>query len=298
VDIALWDIKGKALGVPVYELLGGLVNERVRAYANSWFVGANTPEEFAELAAATVEQGFTALKWDPFGKAYLNLSTAELNAAIENVAAVREAVGPDVDLIIEGHGRFNVMTSKAIGWELVPLKPYWFEEPVHPGRVDALAQVRKAVPIPISAGERSYSRFDCADLLAAKAVDVIQADVIHIGGLTELKRATVLADAAYVPVSPHNPNGPICHAATLHMAAACHNFSILETMVTDVPWRKDITDEQWHFENGYFKVPSTPGLGIELNEDNLAKYPYEARDLRHYDGRLTNIRPPDACRWF
>ena len=298
VDIALWDIKGKALGVPVYELLGGLVCDAIKIYANSWFVGAKTPQEFAERATDAVAEGFRGLKWDPFGKAYLTMSTAELNSSLAIVAAVREAVGPDVDLIIEGHGRFNEMTAIQVGRELAPFRPLWFEEPVLPDRVSSLSKVRESVPVPIAAGERSYSRFDCADLLAARAVDVLQPDVCHVGGLLEMKRVAAMADAACAPIAPHNPNGAVCHAATLHFAASSHNCMLLETMVTDVPWRKEVTTEDWTFEDGHFVVPKTPGLGLDLCEEVLGKYPYQPRDLRHYTGQLTDIRPPGACRWF
>jgi galactonate dehydratase len=298
VEMALWDIKGQALGVPVYELLGGLVRDRIAVYANGWFFGAKCPTEFADKAVATVEQGFRGLKWDPFGTAYQSLTTAELNSALANVSAVRRAVGPDVDLMIEGHGRFNVMTAIQLGRELAAFHVRWFEEPVLPDRARTLASVRRAVPVPVAAGERTYSRFDCADLLDAEAVDVLQPDVCHVGGLLEMKRVAAMADAAHVPISPHNPYGPVCHAASLHFAASCHNFLVLETMVTDVPWRRDISTEDWAFKDGCFVIPTKPGLGLELREEAFQKYPYQPRDLRHYAGTLTDIRPPDARRWF
>jgi len=247
---------------------------------------------------ATVEQGIRGLKWDPFGKAYQSLSTAELNSALASVAAVRQAVGPDVDLMIEGHGRFNAMTAIQLGRELAAFHVRWFEEPVLPDRASTIASVRKAVPVPVAAGERTYSRFDCADLLDAEAVDVLQPDVCHVGGLLEMKRIAALADAAHVPIAPHNPYGPVCHAASLHFAASCHNFLVLETMVTDVPWRHEVSTEDWTFEDGCFVVPTKPGLGLELREEVFHKYPYQPHDLRHYTGKLTDIRPPDAGRWF
>jgi galactonate dehydratase len=298
VEMALWDIKGKALGVPVYELLGGALVDRVKVYANGWFAGAKEPDEFAAKAVVAVEQGFRALKWDPFGQAYLTLSTADLNKCMANVAAVREAVGPDIDLLIEAHGRFNVQTAIQVGRALAPFAPAWYEEPVLPGSAHALAQVRAASPVPVAAGERCYSRFDCAELLQLQAVDILQPDVCHIGGLIELQRVAALADAALLPLSPHNPNGPVANAATLQFAATCHNFTLLETMVTDVPWRQDITTEAIQFEDGYMMIPNRPGLGLELNLEAMARYPYRPHDLRHYTGALTAIRPPDARRWF
>lgn len=298
IEMALWDIKGKALGVPVFELLGGMINERIKVYANGWFVGARTAEEFAAKAVVAVERGFRALKWDPFGHAYLTMTAQEINHSLRIIAHVREAVGPDVDLIIEGHGRFNVKTAIEIGRELAPFRPSWFEEPVVPGSVQALAEVRAAVHVPIGAGERSYSRFDCAELLSAKAVDVIQPDICHIGGFTELRRAAALADAAMIPVSPHNPNGPVCHAATLHFAASCHNFLWLETMADDVPWRKDVTTENAEMVGGSFVVPRTPGLGLDLCPEAFIDHPYRPHDLRHYNGDLTSIRPANSICWY
>ncbi len=298
VDIALWDIKGKALGVPVYELLGGLVNERIKVYANGWFAGASTAAEFAAKAKSVVAQGVTALKWDPFGKAYLTMSTAEIDCALEIVSAVREAAGPSADLIIEGHGRFDVKTAIQIGRELAPFRPSWFEEPLQPGSACALAEVRRSVPVPIGSGERCYSRFECADMLTAGAVDVLQPDIGHVGGFTELKRVAALTEAAMLPISPHNPNGPVCHAATMHFAVACHNFLMLETMFDDVPWRKAITNEQPVFQDGCFLPPVGPGLGIDLCTEAFEAHPYRPHDLRHYTGQLTAIRPADARRWF
>ena len=298
VEIALWDIKGKALGVPVYELLGGRARDRIPIYANSWFAGARTASEFAEKASATIAQGFRGLKWDPFGQAYLSLTTAEMNSVCANVAAVRDAVGPDVDLMVEGHGRLDVMSAIQVGRELAQFKIRWFEEPILPDRASTLASVRRAVPVPIAAGERSYSRWDAADLLESGSVDVLQPDVCHVGGLLEMKRIAAIADAWHIPIAPHNPYGPVCQAATMHFAASCHNFLVLETFVIDVPWRSEISTEALVFEDGCFVVPDTPGLGLDLNESVFAKYPYKPHDLRHYTGNLTDIRPPGSCRWF
>ena len=154
VECALWDILGKSLGVPVYRLLGGKVNEKVRIYVNGWFSGARTPEEFAEKAKIAVKRGITAMKWDPFGKSYLEISNKDLDTALRNVAAVREAVGNKVDLLIEGHGRFNVPTGIKIAKELEQFKPMLFEEPVPPDNLEALKAVRDKSPVAISAGER------------------------------------------------------------------------------------------------------------------------------------------------
>ena len=158
VEMALWDILGKSLGVPVYQLLGGKVNEDCRIYVNGWFAGAKEPEEFGEKAAEAVKRGVTAMKWDPFGKTYMDISNKDLDTALKCVAAVREAVGNEVDLLIEGHGRFNVATGIKIAKELEQFKPMFFEEPVPPDNLNALKAVKDKSPVAISAGERLYTR--------------------------------------------------------------------------------------------------------------------------------------------
>ncbi len=298
IELALWDIKGKALGVPVYELLGGCITPQVKAYANGWFAGARTPAQFAEKARIAIDHGFTALKWDPFGAVYRSISTAGIHAALDNLAAVRTAVGDDVDLIIEGHGRFDLMSACQVGWAISPYKPYWFEEPLAPGSVAKLQDVRSKCAVPIAAGERCYSQYDCQALIEANAVDVIQPDVCHVGGLLELKRVAGMAQSAHIPVSPHNPNGPVCHAATLHFAASCANHLLVETMMTDVPWRNEVATEYCRFDDGHFIVPDRPGLGVDLHIDSFAEYGYVPKDLRHYVGHLTDIRPADARIWY
>lgn len=223
VECALWDIPGKHLGVPVYQLLGGRVNDKVRIYVNSWFAGAKTPAEFGEKARIAVQRGITAMKWDPFGKSYLEISNKDLNTALECVAAVRDAVGNEVDLLIEGHGRFNV-------------------------------------PMGI--------------------------------------KIAAVAEAYYIPFAPHNPSGPVANAATLQIAACCPNFSILEIMYSDVEWRKDVTNEFLEYKDGYITIPSKPGLGIEINEEECLKHPYQPHTLRHYTGALTDIRPAKSEFYF
>ncbi len=298
VECALWDILGKSLGVPVYQLLGGRVNEDCRIYVNGWFSGAKTPDEFAEKAKAAVKRGVTAMKWDPFGKSYMQISNKDLDIALECVAKVREAVGNKVDLLIEGHGRFDVPTGIKIAKELECFKPMWFEEPVPPDNLDALKAVRDKSPVAISAGERLYTRFDYNKLFALRAADYIQPDVSHAGGIAELKKIAAAAEANYIPFAPHNPSGPIANAATLQLAACCPGFSILEIMYSDVDYRKKVTNENLVYENGRIKIGDKPGLGIELNEEECLKHPYVEHNLRHYTGALTDIRPPRTEFYF
>lgn len=298
VETALWDILGKALNVPVYQLLGGKANDEVRIYVNGWFSGTKTPDEFAKKASDAVKRGITAMKWDPFGKAYLEISNKELNAAVECVAKVREAVGNDVDLLIEGHGRFNIPTAVKIARELAPFRPMFFEEPVPPDNLDALKEVKERSPIAIAAGERLYTRWDYKDMIDKMAADYIQPDISHAGGISELKKIAAVAESRYIPFAPHNPSGPVANAATLQLAASCPNFSILEIMYSDVDYRCDITNEQLLYHDGFIKIPDKAGLGIEINEKECLNHPYKPHTLRHYTGALTDIRPPKTKFYF
>ena len=298
VEMALWDILGKYLGVPVYQLLGGKVNERVRIYVNGWFAGAKTPEEFAEKARIAAARGVTAMKWDPFGKSYLEISNRDLDTALSCVGAVRDAVGDRVDLLIEGHGRFNVATGIKIARELEQFKPMFFEEPTPPDNLEALRAVREKSPVAIAAGERLYTLRSFKDLFEMRAADYIQPDVSHAGGIMELKKIAAAAEAYYIPFAPHNPSGPVANAATLQLAACCPNFSILEIMYSDVCWRAEVTNERLLYSDGYMTIPDAPGLGIEIDEEACERYPYQPHTLRHYTGALTDIRPAKTAFYF
>lgn len=298
VEAAMFDIKGKALKVPVYELLGGRDRDRIRCYANGWFAGANKPEEFGEKAKAAKALGFKALKFDPFGKAYLQLTPAERNRAYAIVEAIRSSVGDDVELLIEAHGRFDIPTAVEMAKRLEPLRPYWYEEPVVPDSISAVAEVRKRVSFPVAFGERLFEPHRFEEAFRQEAMDIAQPDVCHTGGLIEMKRIAHLAFMHGKPVAPHNPNGPICNAMTLQLAASVPNFCFLETMLSDVTWRKDVVPEDLQMIDGELVIPERIGLGVELNVEAAAEHAYEARDLRHYNGALTNIRPTNAVPWF
>lgn len=293
MNMAMWDIKAKAAGVPVYEMLGGKVRDGVRMYANAWFAGAKTAEEFAAAAVKAKNMGVTALKWDPFGKAYMYMENADFRRSIEIVEAVRGAVGNDVDLLIEGHGRFDIATGIKIANAIKPFDPYFFEEPTPPDCLDALAQVHKNAPVPIAAGERLYSLTQMRDFLERGCADFVQPDISHCGGISAVKKMAALCEAHYVALAPHNPSGPVANAATLHIAASTPGFRILEICFTDVSWRKELTNERVVFDKGNILIPTGAGLGLEINEENCLKYPFQPIDLRHYKGTLTNIRPAD-----
>ena len=298
VEMALWDILGKSLNVPVYQLLGGKCRDKVRIYINGWFAGAKEPEEFGEKAKIAVERGVTAMKWDPFGKNYMDISNKDLDKALRCVDAVRSAVGPEVDLLIEAHGRFNIPTGIKIAKELEQFKPMFLEEPVPPNSLEALKAVRDKSPVAISAGERLYTRWDYRRFFDMMPADYIQPDISHAGGIMELKKIAAEAESRYIPFAPHNPSGPVANAATLQLAASCPNFEILEIMYSDVEWRKDVTNESLEYEDGYIKIPDKPGLGIEINEEECLKHPYTVHTLRHYTGALTDIRPAKSEFYF
>lgn len=298
VEMALWDIKGKALGVPVYQLLGGKIRSAVPCYANGWFVGAQTPEEFAAKAKTAVAAGFRGLKWDPFGSAYMTLSRQELDAAMACVAAVAKAVDGRAELLIEGHGRFNIPTAVRIGRALEDFNVLWFEEPIPPDNLEGLAQLKRRVRVPIAAGERLYSRWDYRSFFRLQCADFIQPDVSHAGGIMEIKKIAAMAECHHIPLCPHNPSGPVANAATLQLAACVPNFHVLETMATDVPYRGEVCREAVGFADGQMTIPDAPGLGVDIDEEAIAAHPFEARDLRHYTGHLTEIRPDDARGYF
>jgi galactonate dehydratase len=282
LDQALWDLKGKALGVPVYELLGGAAHDRLRYYANGWFHGAGSIDEIAAAAGAAVARGATALKWDPFGAAGLFIETAEIHAAVECVAAVREVVGPAVDLLIEVHGRLSPANAIRVARQLERYDPFFYEEPVPPEQMAELALVARSTSIPIAAGERAYSKHDFRPMFEQQAVAYCQPDPCHAGGITELKKIAALAEAYHIGFAPHNPNGPVATRACQHLAAACPNFTILEWLPEDVPWRDAAMGDAFEAAGGSMPLPPGPGLGIELDEAVLRAHPYVPVDMDQY----------------
>ncbi|RZI94070.1 MAG: mandelate racemase/muconate lactonizing enzyme family protein [Microbacterium sp.] len=299
LEMAMWDVSSRALGVPVHRMLGGQVRDRVRAYANGWYSGARTPEDFAAAARATVQQGFRGLKWDPFEAADLDVKPKDLRRMLEPVEAVREAVGDDIELFIEGHGRFDVPTAIRVARELEQFQPVFFEEPCPPDGIDALVEIRSKSPVAIAAGERWFGRSAFMPVLARNAVDFIQPDVTHAGGLMELSFISTLAAAHYVPFAPHNPSGPLSTAATLQLGATLPNFRYLEIMAVDVPWRGDISNESLTLtEDGDVMIPDGIGLGIDLDFDAIAEHPYTPHPMRLFTDVVADIRPPDARSYF
>jgi galactonate dehydratase len=298
IEIALWDIMGKYFNTPVSTFFGGKVRDKLKMYANAWFIRAREPEDFAAKAKQTVDLGIKALKWDPFGSSHMNISKEQMDKSVAIVGAVREAVGPHVELLIECHGRFNPTTAVEISKEMAQFKVKFMEEPCPPDNFDSTAWVRDHSAVPIAAGERCYGKYHCYDLLNKNAVDFFQPDVFHVGGLLEGKKVAAMAEAKHIPVSFHNPSGPISNAAILQLASTVPNFEIHEIMLTDGNFRKTLTTEEVVFDDGYIMVPDKPGLGIDVNVDQLGLHPYKPRMLRHYYGTVTDIRPKGDCSYY
>ena len=270
IEIALWDIKGKALGVPIYEMLGGAMRDKIWGYGR--FDGA-TPELAVEKALSQVAEGFSALKGDPFAHQGIFTTPASERDAIAKVEAVRKAVGDDVELMVEVHGRLTPAEAICIGQALEQYRPFWYEEPVPPQNVDAMVKVSQSINIPLATGERLYTKWGFKDLLEKQAVAVVQPDACQAGGILELKKIAAMAEIYYVGFAPHNPYGPVNTMAALHVVAGTPNFIIQEGGHADYsvllkepfPGQKD----------GYFDIPKGPGLGIEMDEDALLKHPSE-----------------------
>ncbi|MHB8596051.1 MAG: mandelate racemase/muconate lactonizing enzyme family protein [Ktedonobacteraceae bacterium] len=274
IEIACWDILGQSLGLPVYQLLGGAVRDRIKAYANGWYTVERTPQEFHKAARRVIAKGYRALKFDPFGTGYYELERAEKNRAIALVEAVRDAIGPETELLIEMHGRFNPATAVEIAHELEPFQPSWIEEPVPPENLAALKKVTDKVRVPVATGERMHTLHDFRPLFELQAADIIQPDITHFGGLLAAKKLAAMAEIYYVLVAPHNVGGPISTAAALHFAASTPNFKIQEHFndFSDV-WVKTSAPGNPEVVDGYFALPQGPGLGVKLNEEIIHEHP-------------------------
>lgn len=296
LEAALLDIKGKALGVPVYDLLGGKCRDRIRCYANNWGRKTESLDVLKKRADEALGYGFNALKWDPFGPAYLQLAPGQLRKALEQIETVREHVGPDIDLLIEAHGRFDVPTAIRVGKAIADYDPLFLEEPTPPESIAAVANVRAHVPVRIATGERYYDKQQFQDLVTRNAADWIQPDVVHVGGLSEFRRIAAIASAAYLPVQPHNPLGPVGNAMSTHLAASVPNLALLETMMVDVPWRSEIVTEHCRLVDGHMMIPDGPGLGIEFHEEAAMKYAYRHIPGGHF--KKGDPYPDGSKPWF
>lgn len=276
IEIACWDIMGQALGLPIYKLLGGAVRDRIKAYANGWYTVERTAQEFHAAAAGVLAKGYRALKLDPFGAGFYELERAEKIRSIALVEAVRAAVGPDVEILVEMHGRFNPATAIELARELEAFKPSWVEEPVPPENLAALKKASEKIAIPIATGERIHTRYDYRQLFELQAADIIQPDITHFGGLMETRKLAAWAEAYYLLVAPHNVGGPVSTAAALHFAAATSNFKILEHFNDFAEdWVKRAAPGNPEVTDGYFALPQGPGLGVKLDEEVVRAHPQQ-----------------------
>jgi len=286
IEQALWDIAGKAAGQPVYNLLGGRCRDKIRVYANGWGEGAKTPEERAEAARGVVAQGFTALKFDPFPGPWREIiDRAQERQAVANVRAVREAVGPDVEILIEVHRRLAPVHAIRVARMMEEFDPFWYEEPVSSRNMGGLVAAKRGINLPVVTGEELYTKAEFRAVFERSAADIINPDICNCGGILELKEIAAMAEAYSVAVSPHNYNSTtVGLAATAQLCATIPNFLITEYFVNFEAVGKEISTGTLVAENGYLTLPTAPGLGIEINEDALARYAYQEfrpRAIRH-----------------
>lgn len=272
IEVALWDIKGQALGVPIHRLLGGPVRDRIRAYANG--PRGSTPEELADSATALVAQGFTALKMCPWEAMPILASQGKIEAGVAMVRAVREAVGPEIELMIDAHGRLSPPVAVRAAEMLAPLGITFLEEPCLPGSDRALIRIARKSPIPIAVGERHYTRRDVDELLASRAIGVLQPDIIQSGGIAEARRIAAMAEMHFVSVAPHNPWSWVNTVSSLHLDAVLPNFLMQEIITEPEPWKDAVVvNPPVMDEEGYFPLPTAPGLGITLDLEAVKDFP-------------------------
>ncbi len=285
IDIALWDILGKHLGVPIHQLWGGPVRDFIRLYCHLgggkmedfYMTDTSDAARFGELAAQAVANGFTAFK----SMAVPATMSLEGNAAIRyaerSVAAMRDAVGPDIDIMVDCHARPSPRMGMQFAKALEPYDLYFFEEPCWPETIDDIARIQQAVKTPIATGERLVSQHAFRELLEKRACSVLQPDITHCGGLSEARRIAAMAEAYRVSLAPHNPQGPVSTAASIEFGFATPSYVICESVHQDVPWRSDVVREGFSVEEkGRIVRPNrSPGLGIELNEAEIKKHPFQ-----------------------
>ncbi|HEV2507546.1 MAG TPA: galactonate dehydratase [Mesorhizobium sp.] len=292
IDQALWDIKGKALGVPVHELLGGKLRDRIKVY--SW-IGGDRPDEVAQGARDVVASGFTALKMNGTEELQIVDSHDKIDAAVERVAKVREAVGPNIGIAVDFHGRVHRPMARVLVKELEPYRLMFIEEPVLSEHREALREIAALGSTPIALGERLYSRWDFKSVFQEGVVDIIQPDLSHAGGITECRKIAAMAEAYDVAVAPHCPLGPIALAACLQLDAVSYNAFIQEQSLgihynasndlLDYAVNKDV----FRYEDGFVAIPDGPGLGVNVDEAYVIERAKQGHDWhnpiwRHRDG--------------
>ena len=288
IDMALLDLKAKVLGVPCYELLGGAYRKAILLYANYWFTGGgHTAADYAAQARRVKDAGFTGLKFDPFAhtnylygedlSSNLTLTPAQQDLAFDVSKAVREAVGPDFDIMIETHAMLNYRVAVQMAQRLSALNITWYEEPAGPENVNVLKAMRERIAsgISICVGERHYTRYGIRELLEKNICDIMMPDITRCGGPSEMKRMATMMETYNVLLAPHNPNGPLSTLASAHVCASVPNFFRQEFMFNDVPWRDTIITHPIGemVKGGHLHLSDRPGLGVDLVEQEMEKYP-------------------------
>jgi len=286
IDMALLDIKGKVLGVPVYELLGGAFRKEITLYANYWFTqGGFNAEDYAAQAKRVSSDGFTGLKFDPFAhtnyfygddlSSNLSLTPSQMDHSYNLSKAVRETVGSNVDIMIETHAMLNTKTAIAMGNRLADLNITWYEEPLGPENPEMLKAFRERLnpEVSICVGERHYTRHGIRRLLEVGVCDIMMPDITRCGGPSEMKRMATMMETYSVLLAPHNPNGPLSTLASAHVCAAVPNFFRQEFMFYDVPWRDKVIDNPLNIQNGKLILSDKPGLGVDLVEEEMMLHP-------------------------
>ena len=287
LDIALWDLEGKRLGVPVHRLLGGAHRMSLPVYASHWLSGVTKPEQAFEGAREAIRRGFAGFKCRPFSFEGLRQNEAgEIRKAAELIAAAREGAGADASIFIECSEFLSPRTAVLLDEALHPYRPGWFEEPVPFENARVMARLQREIRTPIATGERLLSRYEFREIIEEGGCRIIQPDIMHAGGFTALRRIASLADTYYIPVAPHNPGGPICTVASMHLAASVPNFFILEQMEPQRSVRDKVSRPAIRFENGHFLLPEGPGLGLEPDLEALKEYTFKPQPTVERTGSL------------
>lgn len=280
IEIACWDIIGKATGQPIYNLMGGRCHEKLRAYANGWYRGPRTPESFGEKAKDVARRGYTALKFDPFGDNWRLMTREEFDLSLDIIAAVRDAVGPSVDLLIEGHRRFNVGTAVQFAEAMARYRPAWFEEPTDHLTIRETLEVARRSPVPIATGESFSNKQQFAEVLEGGLITYLQPEPLNLGGLFATRKICDMIDAHLGMVAPHSAQGPVCSAACVQLNASLPNFFIHEIFDEfNEPWEKEIVTSPVEVVDGYIEIPDRPGLGLDLNLEEIRKHPYAQENV-------------------
>jgi len=281
IEIALWDLVGKALGQPVYQLLGGKFRDRIRLYCDCHAGKDDSPESYAERAKEVVALGFKALKFDVddyksdyrYDRWNWTAPPGEIRQMVERVAAVREAIGPDIEMAIDMHGRYDTQSGIRVAHAMEPFNLMWLEEPVPPENIAAMREVKRNSPVPICAGENVYLRWGFRDILEQQACDIIMPDIPKCGGLSECRKIANMAETYYIPFAPHNVCGPLGSMASAHVCASVPNFQILEWHWVDRPhWNDLAITDQPVIQDGAIVLTDRPGIGIEFNEEAAKKF--------------------------